>query len=76
MCIEVGSNDPTFYRGLNMQCNTCKRQFRNGEHVTATVLSVYHNLEKPAADQFKYAIEKPYACLNICHLSCEGHCEA
>lgn len=48
------------------RCDYCERPFRDGDHVRAVVLSVYHDI--PSARS--YAIEKPYDCLQLRHLNC------
>lgn len=35
-------------------------------------LSIYHEIHIPHGDQFQYAIERPYASLNIKHLVCDS----
>lgn len=54
-----------------MTCVKCKRNFADGDLIQATVMSVYHVLEKPGMDEFKYAIDRPHAATNIKHLCCE-----
>lgn len=55
---------------MNLTCSKCKHGFKEGDHIQATVLSVYHEIEKPEMDQFRYAIERPRAATNIQHLYC------
>jgi hypothetical protein len=55
-----------------MTCSRCSKGFLEGDLIQATVLSVYHVIEKPNMDQFRFAIERPHAATNIQHLVCES----
>jgi hypothetical protein len=52
-----------------MTCSKCKREFYEGQKVTAQVLSIYHDL-KPPIDAYRYCIEKPLAYTGMAHLVC------
>jgi hypothetical protein len=47
-------------------CTKCERPFREGDHVRAVVLSVFHDIPSSRS----YAIEKPYECEKLTHLQC------
>jgi hypothetical protein len=48
-------------------CQKCKKPFKEGDRVKAVVLSVFHEISSSVT----YAIEKPFECLSLEHLSCE-----
>lgn len=48
------------------RCDYCDRPLRDGDHVRAVVLSVYH----PIPSGVTYAIEKPYECESLRHIEC------
>jgi len=47
-------------------CAKCGRPFKDGEHVKAVVLSVFHEISSSVT----FAIEKPYECISMEHVSC------
>lgn len=51
---------------MMQRCEHCERPLRDGDHVRAVVLSVYHAI--PSARS--YAIEKPYECESLRHIEC------
>lgn len=53
---------------MKQTCAKCGKEFRDGEQVKATVLSVYHEIQSSVT----YAIEQPYECLSLEHVSCEA----
>lgn len=55
---------------MPLTCTRCKQQFREGQTITARILSVYHELTGVDMDQFQYAVERPHMCMDIQHLVC------
>ena len=53
-----------------MVCTKCKQQFKDGQKVQYTGLSVYHEVLRPRGDDFQYAVERPFAVISIKHLVC------
>jgi hypothetical protein len=53
---------------MKQVCKKCQKEFNDGDRVRAVVLSVYRQISSSVA----YAIEKPYDCLSLEHVSCEG----
>lgn len=53
---------------MQQLCKKCQRPFKDGEHVRAVVLSVYHEISSSVT----YAIERPYECISMEHIACEG----
>lgn len=51
---------------MNKVCRECGLPIRDGEHVEAKVLSIFHEIPSGVS----YCIERPYACLSIVHLDC------
>jgi hypothetical protein len=52
-------------------CKVCGREFKDGDRVKAVVLSIYHQISSSVA----YAIEKPYECVSLQHVTCEDAAE-
>lgn len=48
-------------------CAYCEHPFKEGDHVRAVVLSVFHEIKSAVS----YAIEKPYACEELRHIECQ-----
>lgn len=53
-----------------MTCIKCKRPFVDMDMVMGTIISVYHELNKPGMDDFKFAVERPHAVRGLRHLCC------
>jgi hypothetical protein len=53
---------------MRQVCKKCGQEFKDGDRVRAVVLSVYRQISSSVA----YAIEKPYECLSLEHVDCEG----
>lgn len=51
---------------LMKRCDQCQRPIRDGDHIRAVVLSIYHAIPSGIS----YAMEKPYECESLCHLEC------
>jgi len=49
-------------------CAKCGQPFKEGDKIKAVVLSVFHDISSSVT----YAIEKPYECISIEHVSCTG----
>ena len=48
-------------------CRNCQRGFREGDHVRASILTVYHELKSKTV----YALDKPYECEDLEHINCQ-----
>jgi hypothetical protein len=53
---------------MKQVCKKCKHEFKDGDRVIATVLSVYRQISSSVS----YAIERPYECLSLEHVKCAG----
>lgn len=53
---------------MKQVCRKCKKEFKDGDRVIATVLSVYRQISSSVS----YAIERPYECLQLEHVKCAG----
>lgn len=62
----LARNEAMVNETMKQVCVYCERPFRDGDHVRAIVLSVYHEI--PSARS--YAIEKPYECESLRHIEC------
>ena len=49
-------------------CVKCRKPLRDGDRIKAVVLSVYHQISSSVS----YAIEKPYECISLEHVNCDG----
>lgn len=54
-----------------MVCTKCQQQFREGQKVQYTGLSIYHEVPRPHGEAFQYAVERPFAVTSIKHLVCK-----
>jgi hypothetical protein len=48
-------------------CGKCGRPLKDGDRVKAVVLSIFREISSSVT----YAIEKPYECLALEHVTCE-----
>lgn len=51
-----------------MKCRKCNREFKDGDHIVAHIMSVYHSVH--GIDNFRYALEHPRMAFNVDHLYC------
>lgn len=51
---------------MKRACNKCGRSLNDGDKIKAVVLSIFREISSSVS----YAIEKPYECISIEHVTC------